>query len=390
MTALTCNVCQQSLSEPIYQAGSGAALSSLRRDMEGELAIYACRGCGHIQSSEPYDSKQYYDDDYDILTNSEEEDQIYAIQDGRRLFRAQHQADLFLSKVAPAQGARILDFGCAKSASMRLLQERRPDLAIHLFDVSSRYLGFWEKFLPPGHWATYTLPDEWYGSFDVLTSFFSLEHIAELAPTLATMHRLLRPGGLLYAIVPNTFTNISDLLVADHVNHFSATSLRRLLPANGFELLELDEQSHRGAFVVLASATDNADLTEKDSQDAQEVGTTVAAVERIAHFWRRAGAALASFEREQAGRAAVIYGAGFYGSYTVQQLREPQAVCAFVDQNPYLQGTTLADKPIIALDAIPDDVSTVYLAVNPLIADEVLAAVEQRFPNRFAFFRFAP
>ncbi|UCF23763.1 MAG: methyltransferase type 12, partial [Ralstonia sp.] len=99
---------------------------------------------------------------------------------------------------------------------------------------------------------------------------------------------------------------------------------------------------------------------------------------------------LAEFETRHQGVPAVIYGAGFYGSYTVSNLQHQQALRAFVDQNPYLQGASVAGKPVIALRDIPQEVELVYLAVNPVIADEVRHTVEAAFPNRFTYFQFQP
>ena len=389
MSVLPCNVCQEPLATPIYTADPQSSLSSLQRSMEGALEVFCCAACGHIQTAELCDNQSFYDTEYDILVASEEEDQIYAVENGEKIFRASHQAALFQRKLALPQGARVLDFGCAKSATMRLLLQQRPDVDVHLFDISDRYVGFWDKFLSPGHWATYTLPQEWQGSFDVVSSFFSLEHIPDLTTTLSTIHGLLREGGRLYAIVPNTFTNTADFLVADHVNHFTRTSLQTLLVNHGFELLDVDERSHRGAFVVTAMRAEGAKRT-ASVVDPQQLADTVNAANRLAQFWQQAASHLGAFEARHQGAPAVIYGAGFYGTYTANNLQHPHALRAFVDQNPYLQGSSLAGKPVIALAEIPAEVELVYLAVNPVIADEVKHTVEAAFPNRFRYFQFQP
>jgi len=387
MEALQCNVCQTPLADAVYTSLPNQALSSLNRSLDGRLEVFSCAECGHVQTSELYNSQSYYDNDYDILTGSEDEDQIYSVSPGQPpLFRTQHQVNVLLAKLDLPEGARLLDYGCAKSSTMRALLAQRPDLKVHLFDVSDRYQAFWAKFLDKECCATYEIPAQWHGSFDAITSFFSLEHIQELSDTLQKMRRLLREQGRLYAIVPNVFTNIGDFLVADHVNHFSDTSIRHLLAQHGFELLELDEQSHRGAFVIVAQAS--APLAHRPDQ--AEIDRVKAATENIGRFWRNAEADLHRFESAHAGHTAAIYGAGFYGSYIAGRLAQPQQVKTFIDQNPYLQGTMLLDKPVIALDRIPDEVRAVYLAVNPASAAAVKADIEQRFPQRFSFFQFQP
>ncbi|WP_407510981.1 hypothetical protein [Ralstonia sp. GP101] len=96
--ALPCNVCQQPLPEPIYRAPQ-SALSSLRRAMDGTLEVFCCAACGHIQTVELCDNGSFYDTEYDILVNSEEEDQIYAVENGQKIFRADHQVALFQKKL---------------------------------------------------------------------------------------------------------------------------------------------------------------------------------------------------------------------------------------------------------------------------------------------------
>ncbi|MCW3480617.1 class I SAM-dependent methyltransferase [Neisseriaceae bacterium JH1-16] len=372
----------------MYTSLPDQALSSLNRNLDGQLEVFSCHECGHVQTSELYNSQSYYDNDYDILTGSEDEDQIYSVAPGQSpLFRTQHQVNLLLAKLDLPEGARLLDYGCAKSSTMRALQGQRPDLAIHLFDVSDRYQEFWAKFLAKERCATYEIPAQWHGSFDAITSFFSLEHIQELANTLQKMRRLLREQGRLYAIVPNVFTNIGDFLVADHVNHFSHTSIEQLLALHGFELIELDDHSHRGAFVIVAKVG-SASLAQRPSP--AEVDRVRAATETISRFWRNAETDLRRFETAHAEHTAAIYGAGFYGSYIAGRLAQPEKVQTFVDQNPYLQGTVLLEKPVVALDRLPDGIRAIYLAVNPASAEAVKADIEQKFPNRFSFFQFQP
>ncbi|WP_336139700.1 hypothetical protein, partial [Klebsiella pneumoniae] len=80
------------------------------------------------------DNGSFYDTEYDILVNSEEEDQIYAVENGQKIFRADHQVALFQKKLQLLgglhEGARVVDFGCAKSATMRLLKQQRPDVKV--------------------------------------------------------------------------------------------------------------------------------------------------------------------------------------------------------------------------------------------------------------------
>jgi 2-polyprenyl-3-methyl-5-hydroxy-6-metoxy-1,4-benzoquinol methylase len=166
------------------------------------------------------DATSFYESDYDILVNSEEEDQIYEVKpDGKQVYRTAHQVKVLLDKLLLPSGARILDYGCAKSSITKSLLAQRSDIEPHLFDVSARYIPFWKKFIEPSRWAVHETPSAWQGYFDVVTSFFSMEHMVQPAASVLKMAAMLKPGGALYCIVPNVATNVADFIVLDHVNH---------------------------------------------------------------------------------------------------------------------------------------------------------------------------
>ena len=248
---MNCNICHSRLGAPIYE--SSRSLTSLCEVSEEETRLRFCAHCGHLQTDELADAAAFYDEEYEILTNSEEEDQIYEVQDGRNVFRTEHQVNVLLEKLDLPDGAKILDFGCAKSSTMRSLGKKRSNIRVHLYDISDRYQSFWKNFVAPENTATYKVPDEWQNNFDVVTSFFSLEHITEPAAIVRQIAGLLKPGGVFYGIVPNVFTNTADFLVIDHVNHFTESSLDYLLRSAGFSSATIDAVAHRGALVFSAT-----------------------------------------------------------------------------------------------------------------------------------------
>src|SRR5207244_9349160 len=78
--------------------------------------------------------------------------------------------------------------------------------------------------------SLFALP-EGAGEADAVVLSHVLEHVQELRRGVAEARRLLRPGGLLYAEVPDA-TRYAECLAApfqdfntDHVNHFGPASL---------------------------------------------------------------------------------------------------------------------------------------------------------------------
>lgn len=366
---MRCNICLTELRETIYE--SHRSLTSLCEISPDPTIVRTCARCGHIQTDTVTDAESYYDEEYTILTDCEEEDQIYEIRDSQTVYRTDHQVDVLLDKIDLPSGVRILDFGCAKSSTMRTLQKTRPDIGVHLYDISDRYLPFWDKFAEPENVAVYDLPACWEGYFDIVTSFFSLEHITHPLEVTQSIVRLLKPGGVFYGVVPNVFTNTADLIVIDHANHFTPSSLTHLLSKAGLDVIDIDATCHRGAYVW--KATKSADAQKPVPTNVDVCNEDIV---EIASFWSRAASRIRDFESmvpEKAGIA--IYGAGFYGTFIHTSLQTPANVQYFVDQNEFLQGKQLHSAPIVAPQNLPPTVDYMLVGLNPAHAREIIAGV---------------
>ncbi|MBF8176677.1 class I SAM-dependent methyltransferase [Herminiimonas contaminans] len=297
---------------------------------------------------------------------SEDEDQIYEVIDDNPVYRTEHQVKTLLDKLDLKPGTVMLDYGCAKSSTYRTLSNLRPDLQLHLFDVSERYVPFWSTFSSADNWSTYTPRPEWEGKFEVITSFFAFEHIVEPNHALANVAKLLKPGGKFYCIVPNIFTNIADFVVVDHINHFTEASLLYLFSSAGFNTVEIDTHSHRGAFVIIAEKS-------SDKFQQTDVSRFVKNIQDIATFWSTAATKTREFERTLAAdEVLAIYGAGFYGTFLYTALESPERVTCFLDQNPFLVGHLIQSKPVIKPADINVDVTTLLVGLNPVSAKGIL------------------
>jgi len=90
-------------------------------------------------------------------------------------------------------------------------------------------------------------------SFDVVTLWHVLEHLVNPRGDLAIVHRLVRPGGLLFVAVPNrlctVFNSVYRMIKGApppfytpderelHLFHFTPAGVRRLLEQQGFRVL---------------------------------------------------------------------------------------------------------------------------------------------------------
>jgi cyclopropane fatty-acyl-phospholipid synthase-like methyltransferase len=378
-----CKVCRAPIDRAIYRSAESRSVTSMCEFYEGATEVFFCETCGHLQTNEIKNIGAYYDTQYNIFISDEEEDSLYSVVDGRKTFRVEHQVNTILSKLTLPQGARVLDFGCAKSATGRKLQAARPDISLHLFDVSRAYVQFWEKFLPADRWAVYEAPDAWNGSFDAVLSFFALEHTSSPREFVANLARLIRPGGYLHLLVPNVYQNSGDFVVVDHVNHFSAASLRYLFSNTGFDSIAVDDQAHDAAFVVTARRAPDARTEVPDSREIERLRQLVG---EAARFWSALSERVRAFETGSGGRPAAIYGSGFYGTFIASCLARMGEVRYFLDQNPFRQAQTLLNKAIIAPDKVDADIDVVYVGLNPRIARDAISKVPALSARERSFF----
>lgn len=358
---MNCNVCQERIETTLYSGPFNQSLTSLCELQHGKVEVWLCSACGHMCGKALPNTEDYYESQYRIMLDQEDEDQIYEVINDQIVYRTDHQVETLFNKLELPQGARILDYGCAKAMTPKRLMSIRPDLQTHLFDVSSMYMEYWQRFLTEDRWAIHTTPDNWASSFEVITSFFALEHIPNPIDTVLKVAALLANDGVFYGIVPDTFGNVADFVVIDHVNHFTECSLHALLRSAGFNDIRIDANAHRGALVF--TARKSLRLSAKPN-----LGKSLIASQQLANYWVGIGKSIRNAEIEYAELPAAIYGAGFYGAYISTLLAKPESVQFFLDANPFQQGKTLFGRQVLEPSKLPKDIRLLYIGLNPQIA----------------------
>ena len=84
---------------------------------------------------------------------------------------------------------------------------------------------------------------------DIVTSFFSLEHVISSRGT-ASYPPAIKARGLIYCVVPDVAQNPADFVVIDHINRFTAPSLELLFAEAGFRVLSIDSESDSAMIVI--------------------------------------------------------------------------------------------------------------------------------------------
>jgi len=370
---LSCNACRQALSTLVYESIDDSSITTMNTQLAGKTRVFFCEHCGHLQTAELFDQEAYYADEYDINSKDEDEDQLYKIVDGKPVFRADHQLAVLRSKVDFSAARKVLDFGCAKAPTLRKLMAEFPDIEPHLYDLTDRYVPFWKKFPRAAHYSVATIPAEWRDTMDVVLSFYALEHAADLTSAFAAVNAQLKPDGIFYFVVPNVFTNVADLIVADHPNHFSETSLTYALEAAGFDRVEVDGSAHDGAYCVRARKA----VAPTPAQFPADVQGIKATALEMGQYWRDASDRVRAYETAHAGKGPLaIYGAGFYANFLLSCLADPDAVVCLIDRNAQLQGTQVQGKPVIAPEKLPQGLGGLLVGLNPRIARQAIGEID--------------
>jgi len=370
-----CTVCGSAATREVYRAATGRSITSLGETVEVAGVLRFCDACGHLMTQELPDLVGYYENHYAISLDSDDDDQLYAVVEGRPVYRVEHQMATLLRIAPPPAGAAVLDFGCAKGAATRKLLAARPDVQAHLFDVTEMYRPFWARHLSGAKVATHSLPAQWQDRFGLVMSFFVLEHVARPTEVLESLARLLTPEGMLYIVVPNTFTNPADFIVADHTNHFSRRSLGTLLTQAGLRALVIDDHAHSGAWVVVAQRADALTPAVHPPPVAGFQVEPAAEVARIARVWSSLGGRVRGFEAASPSPSA-IYGSGVYGAFLASCLEHPDRLACFVDRSPFRQGRTMVGRPIVAPETLATEVRRIYVGLNPATARLSIRAID--------------
>lgn len=371
-----CNICNVMDIEKIYQF-TDRCITSICSEKTQNSNIYFCHNCTQVMTDPLEDIGDFYSDTYNINAGSEEEDQLLKIVDGQKIYRYTYQAETLIKTLSLniESTHKILDFGAAKASTLRKVCEKFPKISPYVYDVSENYRNFWDKFIKKEAQFINTIDADFEDHFDIVCSFFMLEHVVDPVAILKKKYSLLKEGGTVYFVVPNLYKNTADLLVLDHVNHFSRYSLQYMMESVGFIDVVIDENINDGWFVVTGvkkKAQQNAQTKMPIKIDHSEINQLFLQAKGISGYWKEAFIQVKNFNTDQ---TFAIYGAGFYGSYIALNLKPHLKPTYFVDQNPFLQGGSIHGIEVISPNDMPEDIKQVLVGINPLIAEVAMDSV---------------
>lgn len=183
----------------------------------------------------------------------------YAFKDGDGSSHA-----VLLGKLAGLPGSRILDLGCSSGLFAAHARAAGHEVTgvdyLEIPGVRERADHFVKASLEEG------IPGEVGGGFDIIVAADVIEHLSRPGEILRDMRRVLRPGGQVLLSVPNfahwyprarTAVGLfgydrRGILDETHLRFFTRATLRRLVRASGFDIVE--EQATGLPFPAISEA----------------------------------------------------------------------------------------------------------------------------------------
>jgi len=201
-----------------------------------DIDVYVCASCGTYVCDAPYDADQYNESYYTIAA------QDRASLESRWGFRWRYVLDR-IRKQAP-ESSSILDVGAGNGLFVKLAAEE--------FDLRATGI---EISRPSVEFAQATLGvdlieedlNEHLGTYDVVTAFSVIEHVADPRAMVRSLAQHTEPGGLVVVATPSPASiqrrvrgerRWGMICPPHHLNIFTRRGLEQLLAEEGLEVLD--------------------------------------------------------------------------------------------------------------------------------------------------------
>lgn len=258
-----------------------------------------------------------------------------------------------------------LDVGCGNGVTLRAISHSLPRWALYGHDINEYQLdrlkeiqGF--RGLLSGQLSGIE------GRFDLVTFIHSLEHFRDPLDSLHRLSSRVIDGGALFIEVCNLEANPFDLLVADHLMHFTPATLRLLVERAGLSVTAVHDNWVGKEISLICTQTSG--LERPRSAVFRDGAGEAADFVRAALIWLGEFVENARIAAQKSSRFG-LFGTSIAGTWLASQLGD--TVDFFVDEDESRVGRSFLGKPIIRPRDIASD-ATVYLALSPSVSKAIV------------------
>lgn len=330
----------------------------------GRLAF--CRACGAVQK---LPTPRWHEEIARVYAQYEayhqaggDEQIVFDAQVGRPRRRSEVLLERMLARFALPEHGRHLDVGCGSGATLRVMGGLRPAWDLHGHELGAGNLERLRSI--PGFVRLHTGDlrdiDQ---RFDLVSMIHSLEHFEAPRRQLEMLAPCLAEGAVLLVEVCDLDRNPFDVLIVDHLMHFTASTLARLLVASGLQVREIATDWVPKELTAVASPA--AAGVPAPSQDAMADGARA----RLAQVMDWLARFLEAAERARRGPGPFgLFGTSIAATWLTAALGD--RVDFFVDEDPSRVGRRHLGREVLHPRSVSPQ-STVFLALAPAVAEIV-------------------
>lgn len=339
----------------------------------GQLTV--CRSCGTIQKLRSPAWLQEIQNIYDNYTiyhqSAGAEQAIFDLSGMAAAPRSLRLIRYLVEQLRLPEQGRLLDFGCGTGSALKNFSDVRPAWRLYGSELSERSLRHLDQI--HNFSKLYTCPlTEIAERFALITLFHSLEHVLDPLATLSELRSLLEDNGHVFVQVPDCEQTPYDLVIADHLTHFTQDSLHAAAQSAGYRT-ELLSDSVLGKELSWIGVPHD-----KTTQPAPTASGTQFRLASRHIAWLEAQIELARTIASKSPRFG-IFGTSISGTWLYGILRE--RVMFFVDEDPTRIGRMHMELPIYSPENIPAD-ADIFVPLIPNIASSVARRLD-RADRRF-------
>jgi SAM-dependent methyltransferase len=284
------------------QCGNCGAAGAVKQSGALWPRDWACQSCGSgLAARDGFVQLAPQLDEGDLGYDPESFDFLETVESGHFWFRSRNTLIGWLTRKYAPHARRVMEIGCGTGFVLNALKDALPGADICGSELHSRGLVIARN----RHGASVELVQMdarrtgLSNALDMVGAFDVLEHIEEDEAVLAECARMLRPGGVLIATVPqHRFMWSAQDEIAHHVRRYERGELGRKAGDAGLETV------YQSSFVSLAfplmaasrllrgrggGAASNRDKVEAEFRLPWSVNSMMFALQNAEHLLRRAG-----------------------------------------------------------------------------------------------------
>jgi SAM-dependent methyltransferase len=324
-----------------------------------EYTNVLCKNCGFIfrnPTLSHHDFLKLYKNPESLLSS----DQFVNYKKGSRSSIIKKLRIEFIKKSVKLKDGKILDVGGGDGYMLDGFGDNWHKVLVEPGPLHHEVINRDIEIFPIG-FEDFSYPS----SFNIIFCLGVLEHIKNPRYVIKKINKLLDNNGFLFLEVPDSLKpdiKISEFYSFEHIGGFSVSSLKYLLNAEGFEILNIDKDISKPSIRLIAIKKDQLNIYPNKKEYLE--------VLKVIKQYKQKRLIFEDFIKEQLrivfnneyNQKIALYGAG---NHTIQLLKHVDfidRISCFIDSNPKKQQTEFLGKPVYS-PAQLDELENIKLVI---------------------------